>query len=452
MGENKPNHLLEGSISKSIIMIALPVIFANILQTVYQLIDTFWVGRLGAESVAAVSLSFPIIFFLISLAMGLVMAASILVAQYNGKNDKENVSLVTTQTFGLILLVGTILSIVGFFSSEYILSFLTKDPIVLEQAASYLKISFLAIVAMFIYNLFQSSLRGVGEVKIPVIIISITVLLNFFLDPIFMFGWNFIPAMGVSGVALATLITEYLSAIIAVIFLIKGTYGVKLNLKDMIPRLVWVKKIFSLGIPSSLEMSSRSFGMLLMTFIVSTFGTLAIASYGIGTRILGFIIIPAIGFSLSTSSIVGNNLGARQHSRAEKIAGTGMKIGFWSLTAIGVLLFIFAANISSFFVPNEPELISMSSLFIKIMALSFGLIGIQMVVIGTFKAAGKMKTSMFLAVFQTFLLFFLSYLFALPLGLNELGIWIAYPTSNIIAVSVAFYFYKKKAWLKKEII
>jgi len=448
----KRNLMLNGSITKSLISIAIPVIFANVLQTLYQLIDTFWVGRLGSDAVAAVSLSFPILFFLISLVMGLVMAASILVAQYNGKGDQDKVSFITGQIFSLILILAISITLIGFFSSEWILSFFTKDLAVLEQATSYLKISFLAITAMFIYNLFQSSYRGVGEVKLPLIIILASVIINFIIDPIFMFGWGFIPSMGVSGVAWATFITEYLSAIIAIGFLIKGKHGVKLRFQDLKLKYEWVKKIVKLGLPSSLEMSSRSFGMVLMTFIVSTFGTLSIATYGIGTRILSFIIIPAIGFSIATSSIVGNNLGAKEHFRAEKIVKTSMVIAFVTLSVIGIILFLIARPLAGFLVPNELELVSRATFFLKIMALSFGFIGIQMVTMGTLKAAGKTTSAMILAIGHTFTLFVLSYILAMNVGLGELGIWIAYPIANILAAGLAFYFYKKKDWLHKELV
>ncbi len=444
--------MLRGSITKSLLAIAVPVIFANILQTVYQLIDTFWVGRLGTEAVAAVSLSFPLLFFLMSLAMGLVMAASILVAQYNGKEDKENVSFTVGQSLSLVILIAVIISIIGYFSSHYLLSFLTKDVLVLPQATSYLQISFLGIMAMFIYTLFQSSLRGVGEVKVPLIIISITVVINFFLDPVLMFGWRFIPAMGVSGVALATLITEYLSAIIAIVLLIRGTYGIKLRLNDLKLKLSWVKKLFKLGLPSSFEMGSRSFGMVLMTFVASMFGTLTIASFGIGMKVFMFVIIPGVGFSIATSAIVGNNLGARQYERAERIVKTGMKVSFLTLAILGVLLFIFAKPISAFFVPNEPLLVMESARFIQIMALTFGFIGMQMVIFGTLKAAGKTTTAMLLALFNTVMLFVISYVLSTTAGMQQTGIWIAYPISNVISAGIAYYFYRKKDWLKKELV
>ena len=439
--------MLEGPVLKSIILMAIPIIFANMFQTVYQLIDTFWVGRLGAEAVAAVSLSAPLVFFLTSLAMGIAMAGTILIAQYNGKKDKKNVSLAAGQTFSLVMSIAIVLTIFGYLIAGFLLSFMTKDPVVLEQAISYLKISFLAMPAMFIYSIFQSSLRGVGEVKFPMYVIITTVILNFFLDPIFMFGWRFIPAMGVAGVAWATLITEYISAIIGIIVLMVGFFDIKITLSDLKLKFSWITRLFKLGVPSSLEMSSRSFSMVLMTFIVSTFGTIAIASFGIGIRVLMFVIIPAIAFSISSTALIGNNLGARQHSRSEEIAKTGMKIGFWSLSVIGLILFVFAKHISGFFVPNEPEVIKSSALFIRMMSLTFGFIGIQMVVSGTLKAAGKTILSMSLAFTHTLSLFVIGFLLAIVFKLGVLGIWIAYPLANFIGLMMGVYLYRKKEWL-----
>lgn len=448
----KQNHLLEGAVVKSIVVISVPIIFANVLQTVYQLIDTFWVGRLGAGAMASVSLSFPILFFLISLAMGFTMGGSILIAQYNGRGDKENVSMATSQTFSLVLLVSIIFGFIGHFISGFLLSYLTDDPVVLSQAIDYLQISFWAMPATFIYAVFQASLRSVGEVKLPMIIILITVIINFFIDPIFMYGWRFIPEMGVAGVAFATLITEYLSAVIAILIMISNKYGSRLEFKDLLLKKEWVKKIIQLGFPSAVEMSSRSFGIFLTTFIVSTLGTFTVAVYGIGTRILSFIIIPAIGFSIATSTLVGNNLGARQHGRAEEIVKSGIKIAFWTLFFLGVLLFIFAKQVSAFFIPLELEVIAESAKFIRIMAFTFGFIGIQMTISGALKASGQTTSSMLLVLFHTFSLFVLAYLLSTIFNFAELGIWLAYPFANILAFLLALYFYKQKKWLKKELV
>jgi putative MATE family efflux protein len=444
------DRMLKGSVIKSIFAISVPVIFANVLQTVYQLIDTYWVGRLGANSVAAVSLSFPILFFLTSFAIGIAMAGAILIAQFNGKGERDNVGMAAGQTFTLVTLLAIGLSVIGFFSSGPLLSYLTDSPEVLGQATSYLKLSFLGLTAMFIYNIFQASLRGVGEVKIPMLIILATVIINFFLDPLLMFGWGVIPAMGIAGVALATVITQTLSAIAGVILLIKGIHGLRISPGHLVLKPSWAIRLIKLGLPSSIEHSSRSFGMMLLTFVISGFGTLAIAAYGIGTRILSFIVIPAIGLSVATAALVGNNLGARQKARAHEIVAMGMKLGFWTLSFFGILLLIFAPALTAFFVPGEAEVIALGALFIRIMALSFGFIGIQMVVIGALKASGKTPTAMGLAILHTLSLFILS--LGLSKGFGVLGVWIAYPSANLVALGAAWYIYKKKSWLSKELV
>lgn len=446
------NYLLEGPVVKSIFKISLPIIFANVLLTAYQLIDTFWVGRLGVNAVAAVSLSFPLIFFLNSLAMGFTLAGSILISQYNGKGDKRNVDIALGQTFTFVTLIAIVLSIIGYFSAGFALSFLTSDAAVLPEATVYLQISFITMVATFIYTIFQSALRGIGEVKLPMIIILITVILNFLLDPIFMFGYGQIPAMGVAGVAYATLITEMLSAVIGIGILILGRYRLKLIWSDLKPRFSWFKKLFNLGLPSSVEMSIRSLGMMLMIVLVSTFGTLTVAAYGVGVKILSLAIIPAMGFAMAATTLVGNNLGAKQHARVEKIVKAGMKIAFSTLTVLGLLVFLFAKPISAFLVPNDIPLIEMSATFIRIIAFTFGLVGIQMVIIATIRAAGQATTAMFLAMLQTFFLFVAGYILAVIMHLGETGLWWAYPASNVLGVVVAFLYYRKKDWLKRELV
>lgn len=441
--------ILEGPIIGAILRIAIPIIFANTLQTVYQLIDTFWVGRLGAEAVAAVSLSFPILFLLMSFGIGFSMAGSIFVAQFNGKDDKKNVCLATAQALSLATVSAVVISIIGFLSSGFLMSFFTDDPIVFAMAVDYLKVSFLGMIAMFVYFTFQAVYRGIGEVKIPMYIILATVVINFFIDPLFMYGYGIIPALGVTGVALATVVTEAMAALIAIFLLARGKQGIKLRFSDLKMKREWVNKIFALGLPSSLEHSSRAIGMVVMTLVVSYFGTIAIASFGIGSRILSFIIIPAIGLSIATSSLVGNNLGARQKERAEIIVKTALKIGFVSLSVIGIFLFLFASHIAKFFVPNEPEVITIATDFLHYVALTFGFIGIQMVVIGTLKAAGMTVTSMILALFNAVMVLILSLSFAFGVSMGVLGIWIAYPINNILSAVLAWYYYKKKDWYHK---
>ncbi|MBU0661427.1 MATE family efflux transporter [Patescibacteria group bacterium] len=448
----KPN-LTKGSITKTLIYLSLPIIFANILQTAYQLTDTFWVGRLGTVAVAAVSVSFPVIFFLIALGMGLAMSGTILVSQFRGKGDDTIVDHITGQTLALIGVISVVLSIVGYIFSPMILRFMGIEGLLFQDALSYMQISFIGMLFMFVYMVFESVMRGIGQVKIPVYIVASTVLLNLILDPLFIFGYGIIPGFGVGGAAVASTITQALSAIIGMYFLIRGSYGVRLHLKDFVLDFPLIKKMFHIGWPSSVEHSSRALRMLLMTILVAYFGTQAIAAYGIGARILSFVIIPALGLAIATSAIVGQNIGAGKKDRAEKTVNRSMILGFSALTMVGVVIFIFAEPLSAFFIPGETETIAMSAQFVRIMALFFGTIPLQMSVNGAFRGAGKTIVPMFLSlisliVFQFPIAFYLSRY----TELREMGIWWSFPISNFFAALMSILWFKTGSWKKKDIM
>ena len=394
------NYLTEGNIFKSLVKLSIPIIFANLLQTAYNLTDTFWVGRLGHVAVAAVSLTFPIIFFIVSLGSGLTMAGSILISQYKGKEDRNALKHITSQTFMIIFIISTILAFLGFFLTPTLIGLMRPDQAVYTEAVTYMKISFTGLVFIFMYMVFQSLMRGVGEVKIPMYIVLGTVLLNFILDPLFILGYGPVPSMGVAGAAISTVITQTIAAITGVLFLVKCNRQLKLDFRDLTPDWQLIKKIFSLGIPVSIEQSARSLGITLMTYMVARFGTVTLAAFGIGSRILSFIIIPALGLSAATSAMIGQNIGAEKFERVKIITKTSAKIGFYTLTFIGLLLFIFSQQVVAIFIPGDFVTIERSSLFIRIMALSFGFVGLQMAYFGLFRGTGRTKISMMMSIRQ----------------------------------------------------
>jgi putative MATE family efflux protein len=449
---HQKNNLTEGSILKSLIVLAVPIIFANILQTAYQLTDTFWVGRLGTDAVAAVSISFPVIFLIISLGGGLAMAGTILVAQYKGRNDQEAVNHITSQTLIMVVIISIILSAIGYLLSPFLIKLMGAEPSVYSSAVSYMKISFIGMIFVFTYMVFQSLMRGVGDVKTPAYIVLGTVILNLFLDPLFIFGYKFIPAFGVDGAAVATIATQGLAAIIGIMLLIKGRYQIQLHLKDLKPDMPLIKKMFKLGFPASIEQSTRALGMTIMTFLVATFGTLTIAAYGIGSRILSFVIIPAMGLSMATSTLVGQNIGAKKLDRVEKVVRLSSLIGFIFLTLTGILVFFFASQISAIFIPGEIETIQSSALFIKIMALTFGFIGIQMALSGALRGTGNTMVSMVLSIISLWVLRFpLAYILSMHTKLAEVGLWIAFPVANVIAAIITIVWFARGTWKQKQV-
>ncbi|WP_310107575.1 MATE family efflux transporter [Algoriphagus sp. 4150] len=444
---HKDNTIKERSLVNTLFSIAWPIIMANILQTAYQLIDTFWLGRLGANAVAAVSISFPILFLVLSLGAGLTLAGTVIISQFKGANDQKMIDFSASQTVLIIFFVSIVLAVLGYFSASPLMNLVGAGPEILEDSVTYFKVSSWGFVFLFMFFVFQSLMRGIGNVLLPMYIVFGTVLLNLFLDPIFIFGFGSIPGYGVAGAAIASVITQGLSALVGMIILFSGKSGIKIRLAHMMPQFKWVKRMFALGIPASLEQSSRAAAMTVMVMLVTSFGSEVVAAYGIGARILSLVIVPALGLAIATTTLVGQQVGAGQIKGAEKIGDLSVKIAFFGLTGIGLLLFAFAEQLTAFFVPNDPQVIKDGARFIRIMAPSFGLLGVQQVLNGLFNGTRFTQASMLISVFSLWIVRFpLAFVLSQRTDLAFEGIWWAFPLSNLVAALVAFIYYKTGHW------
>ncbi len=232
----------------------------------------------------------------------------------------------------------------------------------------------------------------------------------------------------------------------------RGKHQIQLNLSDLKPDRSLIRRIFKLGFPASVEQSTIALGLTVMTFLVATFGTLSLAAYGIGIRVFSFIIIPAVGFAMATSTLVGQNIGAGKVDRAEEITKLSAKIGFVVLTFIGIVIFLFAKQISSTFIPGELKTIEESVLFIRIMSLAFGFTGVQMVINGAFRGSGNTLISMMISLISLWVFRVpIAYLLSTYTHLAEVGIWIAFPVANIISATIAVIWFSKGTWKRKKI-
>jgi len=450
-----PRHakLTEGPILRSLIAMAVPLILANVLQAAYQLIDAFWVGRLGGDAVAAVSVSFPVMFLSISLGLGFAVAGSILIAQYFGAKDHGKVDHVAAQTILMIVIISIILGITGYILSPLFLHTLGVAPEVYDGALSFMRVSFIGLIFNFSFFMFQSILRGVGETTVPVYIVLGTVLLNFVLDPLFIYGWGPIPASGVSGAAIATVGTQSIAAIIGFVILFKGKYSVRLHLHDLRPDAAYIKRAFFLGFPASIEQSARALGLIVMTYLITSFGTVSMAAYGVGSNVLQVVMIPAMGLSMAIATLVGQNIGARNMERAARIARLGSVVGFIALEAFGIIIFFTAAPIVQFFVPSDPQVIDAGADFLRIMAFSWGFIGLQFCLTAVFRASGNMVMTMMLTILSQWVFQFpLAYILSKHTSMGIDGIWWSIPISNVVVGVIVVLLYMKGDWKKKRLI
>lgn len=427
------DEIINGRLLPAIIRLAIPLILANLMQTAYNIVDTYWVGRLGETAVAAISLAFPVIFLIISFGAGLTIAGTVLVAQYTGRQDQDQVDRIAGQTIILLVNVSILISVVGFFLSGPLLQLMGAAPEVAGRGTVYLKILFAFSVFLFLFFVFQAILRGWGDTKTPMWVMFWSVLANSILDPLLIFGVGPFPRLGIAGAAWGTVISRGGAAIVGMYILFSGRKMLHIRLSYLWPD--WGKQwqLIRLGIPASLEQIIRSLGITVMMFIVADFGTTVVAAYGIGARILSFVLVPAFALSMATSTALGQNFGAGNLTRAEHAGWLGAGFGFVGMTVIGILFYFNAHALVNLFIQGSPDVVSMGADFIRVMALTFGFLGLQIILSGGFRGAGKTGTAMVLA----FISFWgtrvpLAYLFSNGLHMGPDGIWLAFPVSIVI--------------------
>jgi putative MATE family efflux protein len=441
--------LLHGPIPRSLFLLAFPIMGGNILQIAYQLVDAFWVGRLGAAAVASVSVSMPLMFLMMSIGMGFTIAGSTLIAQYVGARNREMVDHVAGQTLLTVVAVSLTLGLLGFVIAPYLLELMEVEPEVYHNALGFLRVQFLSLPFAFAYFCFQSQMRGVGQVTVPLYIIGGTVLVNFFVNPLLIFGFH----LGVLGSALATMTSQFISAVIAVTLLASGRYGIRLKLLELRPDFKFVLRAFNLGYPAAIEGSARGLGVTVMMFLITGFGTVTTAAYGVGGNVLQFVVIPAMGFSMATSTLVGQNIGAGNVHRAEAVARLAALITFSVMSSFGIFAFTFANHIAAFFVPHDQAVIHEASVFIRTVSWSFGFIGVQFALMGVLRASGNMFAAMLISLMSQWMLTFpLAFVLSHRAHLGAHGLWWAFPVANVITAMVSFIWFSRGDWKKRRII
>ncbi len=443
-------NLTEGPVTKNLFYLSLPIIVMNLLQTAYNIADTFWLGQLSDVALAAITYAFPLVFFLISLGMGLSVAGSVLVAQYEGKGDRKKVDFAASQTITFSLLASLILGSLGYTVIGKIVSLMGASSGAEAAATGYLQIISGGLFFMFGFFVFMSLMRGFGDTVTPMLLMFGSVALNIILDPFLIFGWSIFPAMGVKGAAVATVFSRGLAMLVGLWILFTGRKGVEINLSQMYPDLTFFKKMLKIGIPASIEGTGRSISVNLLVAVVGlTFAQTVVSGYGIAVRIFSLIFLPATAVGKGVETMTGQNLGAGNTERAEEAANAGAKYTFAILTGIGVITFLFAYPISSVFT-KSPEVAAVSAEFLRYVSFSFGFIGILRSYTGSFRGAGATIKAAIISVGALGAI-------RLPIAavgaqtIGTIGVWLGFLASNTLGAIAAYLWYRKGSWKKKEI-
>lgn len=441
--------ILRGSLWRAVLALAVPVIINSFLQTMYNLTDTYWLGKLGTGQLAAINLVTPVQNIIINFGSGITVAGSVLIAQYIGAGEKENARSMANQIFLCATGFAVICAAVCFLLTPAIVNWLGADEETFYHAVTYLRVVIWDMPFLYMVNIFSAVHQSQGDTVTPMFLNLGGILLNMVLDPTLIVACG----MGVAGAALATLLAKLVPATAAFFLLSRKGNDVALDRKYMHLEGEKVKLILRIGLPTAIGGSTMQLGFLLMSRNVYVYGTEAMAAYGIGNKVNGLITLPSNGIGSAVATIVGQNMGASQRDRAEKGYHISMRIAVVFLFIGGMILSrtaISTAIVSIF--SDDESVISMAADFLSIMAFWCFTNGVYNSTIGLFNGTGHTEVTMAVDAARLWVFRFLTLWFCesiLHMGVRS--VWYSVVVSNAISAGILYILYLTGIWKKSKI-
>ena len=446
-GVSSSNDLTEGSIVGKILLFALPVMASNLLQQLYNAVDSIVIGQYaGSDAIAAVGVSNPIMLLFNALFIGFSLGAGIVVSQSFGAKDFDKLRRSINTTFTLAFSIGLVITVIGVSLSTPLLRLLNVPDDILGNSSLYLRIIFIGTIGNVFFNYGGGILRGLGDSRWPLLALAISCVLNIVLDVVFVFGFGW----GVAGVAWATIIGQTLSGLVLAWRINRFGYGLKISFREMLkPDLVLFKTIIRLGLPSGLQHMSRSLGSVLTQSFTNRFGSLFIASNSVVQRVDGLVIMPMFGLGSSATTYVGQNIGAGKLDRAKKGINRILVMVFIFCAIMGVVMYFFGHNIALAFT-SEVEVVGIVKQGIQIICFVYVFFGIDNTLSGSLKGAGVAIVPMISSIISNFLKVPLVYFLA-TVPNDYIGTFYMMAISMIIGAVTMLLYYKFGKWQEKGV-
>ncbi len=436
-----------GNIVRHILIFALPLLVGNIFQQLYNTVDTWVVGNyVSDEAYSAVGSVGPITNMLIGFFMGLSSGAGVVISQYYGAKKYDKVHDTVHTALFLTIIMGIIFTIVGILMTPYVLSITNTPEKVFPESKKYLTIYFSGVIGLMIYNIGSGILRAVGDSRHPFYYLVVSAILNIVLDILFVLKFN----LGVDGVAYATIISQGVSAILVVIQLVRSDNCIKLIPTHLKIDFSVLKKIFSVGIPSAIQMAITSFSNVFVQSYINQFGQSFMSGWTTYSKIDQFMFLPMQSLSLSATTFVGQNLGVDDVKRAKKGINTALLLALVSTIILLVPIMIFAPQLTVFF---NKEALEYAPMLLRWISPFYLLCCVNQIYTGALRGAGNTKIPMIIML-TSFVLFRQVYLFVMSnFILNEpLAIAMGYPAGWLLAAVLSVIYFNNVKLSKTRII
>ena len=386
-------NLLKDEVSLLVRKLAVPASVGTLFQTLYTIIDTFYAGKISPEALSALSKSFPIYFLIIATSIGVTVAGTSLIGSSIGEKNEKNVLSYFGNVIIYSIIISVVVSILGFAFGEKIFLLMNSSQEVTILGLEYINVIFLGTILFILVVALNSFLHAEGDTKTYRNVLIFSFFLNIILNPIFIFGFLFIPPLGITGIGIATLIAQFVSLLVILIKILNNQRIKQITLDHFKAKFFFLKNIFFQSMPITIAIFGYSIAATIVFTYVGLFGEYAVAGYGSATRIEQVVLLPILGINTAIISIIAQNIGAKYYDRVEQSYFTSIKYGLFIMLIAGVVIFISADIVPKFFSSN-PEVILHGSMYLKISAFILPAYPIFFLSNGFFMALKKSEKAM----------------------------------------------------------
>ena len=441
----------QGRIGRAVLLLAIPMMLEMAMESVFAVVDIFWVAGLGAGAVAAVGLTEAVLTLLYAVALGLGMAVTALVSRRIGAHDRQGAADVAGQTIWISLGTAALVLGVGVPLAPAILQFMGAEPDVIAGGTGYTTLMFGGSITILLLFLLNAVLRGAGDAAFAMRVLWLANGINIVLGPCFIYGVGPFPQLGVLGAAVATNIGRGIGVLFALYWLTNGRARVVLRLPHLrlkLDVLLSVLKISAGGVLQFVIATSSYMGLML---VISGYGSAAIAGYTIAMRIMMFMFLPAWGLSSAAATLVGQNLGARSPERAERSVWVATKYNTFFLTVVAIVLVVFPATLVGIFT-SDPDVLGYGASCLRLIGLGFPLYAVGITMVQAFNGAGDTSTPTWLNLLCFWLLQLpLAYVLARSVDLGPTGVFVAAAIAESLLSVAAWIVFRRGSWKLKVV-
>lgn len=444
-GKTKTMDMTNGSIAKLLISFAIPLLMGNLFQQLYNTVDSLVVGNfVGKEALAAVGSTTPVINTLVMFFGGVAVGASVIISRYFGAHDDEKLHLAIETTMALTFISSILCTVLGVLIAPALLRFMDTPEDVLPAASAYLEIYFAGVSGLLVYNMASGILRAVGDTKRPLYFLIFSSIMNIILDLLFVISFH----MGISGVAYATIISQFTSAALVLVILTRSTENYRFVWKDMCLNRNMISQVLTVGFPVGLQQAVTSFSNVYVQSYINSFGSSCMAGWSSYVKIDSFLMLPLQSMAQASTTFASQNIGAGNLKRVKDGTKTAIWLSCGVIFVLASTLWLFAPQMVALF-NQDSEVIYYGTLFLRLCVFAVVICCPNQVYAGTLRGAGDAKSPMFIMLFS-YVVFRQIYLYLVNrFAYSPYTIGFGYPAGWILCTILMTICYRFSGWEKK---